>query len=168
MMEWICSQFGLLWGKAVPSKVCYHVAPSGAGGKGVGGGGVMRLGGESGDGEMERDCGVETGGELNSSSKPQNAAVSRERAREELWCRQSAGSFDVVCAGVYGPWRVDSHSTHEFESERSRQCRAYWRRQGEHCNQLLSSCEEGVQNHMKQMESTQRGLQRQCTRMSLC
>lgn len=64
--------------------MCYHVAPSGAGGKGVGWGRVMRLGGESGDGEMERDCGVETGGELNSSSKPQNAAVSREQAGEEL------------------------------------------------------------------------------------
>lgn len=28
------NMFGLLWGKTVPSKVCYHVALSGAGGKG--------------------------------------------------------------------------------------------------------------------------------------
>lgn len=123
--------------------------------EGRGGGQAIRLGEECGNGEVERACGVEAGGELNSSLKLQNVTVSREWAGEELWCRQSTGSFDVVCAGVNGPWRVDSHSTHEFESKRSRQCRAYWKRQGEHCNQLFSSCEEGVQNHMEQMESTQ-------------
>lgn len=27
----------------------------------------------------------------------------------------------MVCAGVNGPWRVDSHSTHVFDCERRRQ-----------------------------------------------
>lgn len=73
MMEWICSQFGLLWGKAVPSKVCYHVAPSGAGGKECGGG--CKIGRRVGMGKWK-----ETGGELNSSSKLWNVTVSCEWA----------------------------------------------------------------------------------------
>lgn len=58
--------------------MCYHVAPSGAGGKeGRKEGGGLYDWEKSGDGKVKRGCGEETGGELNSSSKAQNVTVLR-------------------------------------------------------------------------------------------
>lgn len=64
-------------GGAVSSKVCYHVALSGAGGKWgmAGGAGVFagyEIGKKNGDVGVEGACGEEAGGELNSSLKLQN------------------------------------------------------------------------------------------------
>lgn len=83
--------------------MCYHVAPSGAGGKEEGG-----VGYEIGRrvGKVERGCGVETGGELNSSSKP------HERDREpESEPRRSCDAdrgerWEFGCAVCWSEWAL--------------------------------------------------------------
>lgn len=107
MMEQMLTVLAALeGGGAVSSKVCYHVALSGAGGKWGMGGGVFagyEIGKKNGDVGVEGACGEKAGAEF------------KFKAAER-------GSFDAAFAGVNGPRRADSHSTHDFESKRSRRC----------------------------------------------
>lgn len=132
-------QFWLCWGKAVPSKVCYHVTLSRAGGKEAGW--VRRLGEEWGWGRgrglwsrswrwaefkfkaAERDCEprVSRGGAL------------MQAVHREFWCGvlewTGLGGLTITPHVSLSHRGVDSDGLIEKDRE--------------HCNQLLPSCEEG-------------------------
>lgn len=83
---------GCSGGKAVPSKVCYHVSPGGAGGGG--GGWVVRFGKRAGTGS-----GLEVSRiEVQSSSKRDC------EAERELW-RRRRGEVSRRSAGVNVGWQ---------------------------------------------------------------
>lgn len=65
---------------------------------------------------MEQCCGAEAVGELNSKFKASECECEWRVSRGGRGCdADSTGSLDAVCAGVNGPWRVDSHSAHVFD-----------------------------------------------------